>query len=910
MWLGALIFVIVITAQPGLSRASGYTLVGWNNLGMHCMDGDYSVFALLPPYNTIQAQLMDPQGLLVRDPAGITVTYQAVADPDGSINTTSAGKTNFWMFVLGLFGVSPAVDVGLAGQRMPGASNQPQPMSFDPAAVWFIAEGIPLTPHDDAGHTQSYPLMRLIARDGNGALLAQTDIVLPVSDEMNCTSCHASNSSASAQPVEGWVNDPDPQRDMRLNTLRLHDDRELGIPAFQNALAVAGYNAAGLFATVINDGTPILCARCHASAALPGSGLPGIEPLTLAVHRRMASVFDPVSGTVLDAVDNRSACYRCHPGAVTRCLRGAMGNAVAPDGSRAIQCQGCHGSMVALAAATRSGWLDEPACQSCHTGTAVNNNGQIRYLSAFESNGQPRVAVDQTYATTPNTPDAGHSLYRFSTGHGGLKCEACHGSTHAEFPSSQRNDNLQSIAHQGHVGTLAECVSCHPSQPTTVSGGPHGMHPVGQTWVSRHSDSLGEGGGDGALASGGAAQCQACHGTDYRGTELSRAQAARSVSTESGSKVFWRGFQIGCYTCHLGPGNSNSNPNRAPQAADGSALTDAVTPVVIPLMASDADNDALTLRIVSQPTHGTVGLNGQQATFFPEPGVVGSDSFTFAAWDGSTDSNLGTVSVSVSAAPATPTTVATPTMRATPTRSPTSTVPAATSPTPTASPAASPVAVLCVGDCDGSSSVTIDELVTGVNIALGSAPMRVCPAFDCNHDGQVTVNCLVRAVNAALNGCVGTVLPTATANQTPTATPAAVVSATPTTAPPTAPPSATATMSSNPNATLANIQTTIFSATCINAGCHDSATHQGNLVLVDAGTSYANLVNVLSFNFAASQAGLRRVGPGSPANSFLLTKLTMSAASQFGSPMPLVPPPLTAAQIQLIRDWITQGALP
>jgi hypothetical protein len=40
--------------------AAGWTLVGWNNLGMHCMDGDYAVFALLPPYNTIQAQLIDP----------------------------------------------------------------------------------------------------------------------------------------------------------------------------------------------------------------------------------------------------------------------------------------------------------------------------------------------------------------------------------------------------------------------------------------------------------------------------------------------------------------------------------------------------------------------------------------------------------------------------------------------------------------------------------------------------------------------------------------------------------------------------------------------------------------------------------------------------------------------------------
>ena len=32
--------------------------MGWNNLGMHCMDSDYSVFSILPPYNTINAQLI------------------------------------------------------------------------------------------------------------------------------------------------------------------------------------------------------------------------------------------------------------------------------------------------------------------------------------------------------------------------------------------------------------------------------------------------------------------------------------------------------------------------------------------------------------------------------------------------------------------------------------------------------------------------------------------------------------------------------------------------------------------------------------------------------------------------------------------------------------------------------------
>ncbi len=52
----------------------GYTLLAWNNLGMHCMDSDYSIFSILPPYNVVNAQLIDPNGNLVRSPAGVTVT--------------------------------------------------------------------------------------------------------------------------------------------------------------------------------------------------------------------------------------------------------------------------------------------------------------------------------------------------------------------------------------------------------------------------------------------------------------------------------------------------------------------------------------------------------------------------------------------------------------------------------------------------------------------------------------------------------------------------------------------------------------------------------------------------------------------------------------------------------------------
>ncbi len=617
--------------------AGAWTLIGWNDLGMHCMDADYSVFSILPPYNTIHAQLLDPSGDLVTSPGGITVTYEAVADPDGSINTTSAGKTGFWDWVGDLFGVALAVDEGLAGSDMPGATNTPQPMHFEDALDWFTAEGIPLTPYDDAHDKNYYPLMRLVARDGSGQVLATTRIVLPVSDEMTCISCHGSGSAPAAMPSGGWIGDADPERDYRLNILLLHDDLEGGSPTFDDALATAGYNALGLYATVTADGTPILCDSCHASNALPGTGMAGIPALTRAVHTGHAAAIDPRNGMTLDSSDNRAACYTCHPGSETRCLRGAMGNAVASDGSLAMQCQSCHGSMSRVGAADRAGWFDEPVCQSCHTGTATHNNGRIRYTSVFSSSGDVRVAVDHTFATDPDTPAPGVSLFRFSTGHGGVQCEGCHGSTHAIYPSSHLNDNLQSIDLQGHVGTLVECATCHGSQPETVSGGPHGMHPVGQSWVGRHEDA----------AEHDPSACRACHGADYRGTVLSRSQADRTLSTEFGTKHFWRGFQIGCYTCHNGPYEDEHTSNRPPVVTDATASTTSGSSAALALVASDPDGDPLELRVVSQPTNGTVGLVGTTATYFAPDGFSGTESFTFAAWDGSTDSNLGTGTVTV-----------------------------------------------------------------------------------------------------------------------------------------------------------------------------------------------------------------------------------------------------------------------
>ena len=59
----------------------------------------------------------------------------------------------------------------------------------------------------------------------------------------------------------------------------------------------------------------------------------------------------------------------------------------------------------------------------------------------------------------------------------------------------------------------------------------------------------------------------------------------------------------------------------------------------------------------------------------------------------------------------------------------------------------------CTGDCDVNGKVLIDELLTGINIALGNEQASVCPSFDQNNNGIVTIDEILAAVSKALEGC-------------------------------------------------------------------------------------------------------------------------------------------------------------
>ena len=139
------------------------TVIATNDLGMHCMDREFSVFSILPPFNVVNCQVVkrDNNGRpYIADDFEVEVFYDAEADAGGSINSFSIGKTDFWQYADALFGANLGNGEGLTGLYMPlddPQSRGAQPMDYHPQKEWFSAEGIPITPTDDTFRSNTYP---------------------------------------------------------------------------------------------------------------------------------------------------------------------------------------------------------------------------------------------------------------------------------------------------------------------------------------------------------------------------------------------------------------------------------------------------------------------------------------------------------------------------------------------------------------------------------------------------------------------------------------------------------------------------------------------------------------------------------------------------------------------------------
>lgn len=102
--------------------------------------------------------------------------------------------------------------------------------------------------------------------------------------------------------------------------------------------------------------------------------------------------------------------------------------------------------------------------------------------------------------------------------------------------------------------------------------------------------------------------------------------------------------------------------------------------------------------------------------------------------------------------------------------------------------------------------------------------------------------------------------------------------------------------------TFSEIQDELFTPTCAVSGCHTGGAAPQGLRL-DEANSYSLLVGVDS----AEVPSILRVAPGDPDNSYLIQKLEGTAS--VGDQMPLGGPPLSQATVDVVRQWITDGAI-
>jgi hypothetical protein len=544
----------------GIANAAsspGYVVFPFNNLGMHCLDNAFSRFSLLPPFNVLHAQVIQigPVPVLLHS-GNVSVRFRAMADPTGSFNSYSAGKSDFWQYALSLFGVTLPQDDGLEGCSMPGALNLWRSLPYEGKKNWFAANGIPVIPVDDAGNFNPFPVMAVTAFDKtNGSALATAPVTLPVSWEAQCNVCHETGSDGASPGFHGvaqWSTASDLNLRTRDNILTLHD-------------ALSGTN--------LVKQEPVLCNKCHYSPALDlaGTGPVGtqINPATnqpfsytsRAIHRHHGST--QLNGVPIGD-EGVNTCYYCHPGPQTKCLRGAMSTA-------GMICQNCHGGLQAVAGANRQPWIDTPKCQSCHTGNALDHLGSDLILKTAYTGGV-NVAIPNTsrslqFAENPDPANPGKLLlYRESMGHAGasavpkVACSACHGSPHSEWPvtNPQANDNLTPIAIQGYAATITECYVCHGTGWLPPAGkelmGPHGIHIVNdQNWCGMsptdHKVYL-------LNNPYSISQCQGCHGVKLEGTAYSRVKADRMFMTGpmmNNMLTIPKGTAISCNQCHVAP---------------------------------------------------------------------------------------------------------------------------------------------------------------------------------------------------------------------------------------------------------------------------------------------------------------------------------------------------------------------
>jgi hypothetical protein len=343
-------------------RSGTHVILAWNDLGMHCANRYFENLCILPPYNNQHAQVIKI-GSATTLPEVITLGMQVTYEVPG--NSYSVNKTNFWTYASSIFGVNLPADTGLTGNGLSGT------MVLNGNS--FIADGIPITPFPDNDLINEHPYQLTMIKlfDPGNNLLASTQSVIPVSNEINCVSsgCHT-------------------------NEQHILNEHE----------SVTGFNP---------NIKPIFCASCHKDNALGTSGTPGTPDFSEAIHLKHGSITND--------------CYKCHPGPITQCFRDIMN-------SKGLVCQNCHGSVEDVGQSISNGreaWLEEPDCGSlsCHGPSYAPEPNKLYRNSKGHGGLYCSACHGSPHAIVPTNNSNDNLQNQTLQGYAGTlnKCTVCHG---------------------------------------------------------------------------------------------------------------------------------------------------------------------------------------------------------------------------------------------------------------------------------------------------------------------------------------------------------------------------------------------------------------------------------------------------------------------------------------------------
>ena len=420
---------IALDIPPFDADNAQYVLLAWCTLGEKCISDSDAQFSILPPGSVLVAQLIRRDTFPEIVTQGVTLTF---TPPVGFENPS--GHVDFWKYAPSLVGKELPDNVSVKGLGMSGA------MTLKENGQTFVAEGIPVLPYVDGGGVNPYPVFTIEARDAaSGELLAMTRVVAPVSTEIGCKNCHGGEWRRNGVMGISAVTASD--------VLARHDRRHRTTLLAQS-----------------EAGQPVLCQSCHPDPLLNSAGKPELLNLPASIHGFHANY--------MTGMDGGEACNACHPEAFTRCARGVHATGAG------LTCVNCHGTMEDHALALLKGeqsagkakagrlmrhlkprlvasvddiearkpWTDEPDCLTCHEDFTAPQTD-----SAFNQ-----------WVRGPQ------GLYRTRGDDAGIMCEACHGSTHAEYPAVNAFhpdlDAIQPLQYQGApgpIGSGGNCAVCH-----------------------------------------------------------------------------------------------------------------------------------------------------------------------------------------------------------------------------------------------------------------------------------------------------------------------------------------------------------------------------------------------------------------------------------------------------------------